>query len=163
MEVSPSSPSQQTQQANFLDDVEGTGRDVPADRNLESQNGNGFDSLKTEDFLEILTTQLQNQNPQDPMDQKEMIGQINQLAQLEQNESLSEQIDQLSSSSRNNQYISLIGSDVSVQTNNGKTHNGQLSKVSFENGTTKINVGGSSISTTNVKSIGVNQSQSTSQ
>jgi len=170
MEVQPSSPTQQTQQANFLDDVEGTGRNAPAERQLNSEGGNGFDSLQTQDFLEILTTQLQNQNPQNPMKQEEMIGQINQLAQLQQNESmsstiesLSNQVDKITNSTRSNQFISLIGTDVSVQTSDGSSHSGQLEKVSFEGGKTKINVGGTKITSTDIQSIGMNQTASASQ
>jgi flagellar basal-body rod modification protein FlgD len=157
--VSPMGPQQaqqSTQQANFLDDVEGTGQDVPADRKLESSGEGGFNNLGTQDFLDLLITQMQNQNPRDPMKSKEMMGQISQLTQLKQTQNLSDKIDQISTSQKSNQYISLIGANVSVKTQSGETHSGQLSKVSFKDGGTQLKVGGTSITSSNIQSIGMN-------
>jgi len=147
--VSPSG-----QQANFLDDVNGTGQDAPVDRELEPDDESGVNNLGTQDFLELLITQMQNQNPRDPMKQKEMMGQISQLTQLEQTQNLSSKIDEISTNSRSDQYISLIGANVTVSAN-GQETTGQLNKVSFKDGSTQLNVGGTEISSQNVQSIGV--------
>jgi len=141
--------------ANFLSGVDGTGQQVSADRNLESSQKGGFNDLGTEDFMELLIKQLQNQNPRDPMKNKEMMGQISQLTQLEQTQNLSDKIDGISKSSRNSQYISILGANVNVATKDGQNLSGQLSKVSFQNGDTNIEVGGEKISADNVASIGV--------
>lgn len=144
------------QQANFLSDVQGTGQDVPADRELKSEESNGFNNLKTQDFVELLITQMQNQDPQNPMKQKEMMGQISQLTQLQQTQQLSDKISGISESKKkNNQFISILGANVNVTTSSGESHSGTLSKVSFKDGNTMIKVGGTDINSNNVKSIGV--------
>lgn len=45
-------------------------------------------ALKGEDFMKILTFQLQNQNPMEPMSSNEMLGQISSLNSLKLSESL---------------------------------------------------------------------------
>ena len=42
----------------------------------------GYASLGQKDFLRLLTTQLQQQDPTDPVDNKEMLAQMAQFSQL---------------------------------------------------------------------------------
>lgn len=42
----------------------------------------GYGSLGQTDFLKMLTTQLQNQDPSDPVDNKEMVAQLAQFSSL---------------------------------------------------------------------------------
>jgi flagellar basal-body rod modification protein FlgD len=42
----------------------------------------GYASLGQRDFLRLLTTQLQQQDPTDPVDNKEMLAQMAQFSQL---------------------------------------------------------------------------------
>jgi flagellar basal-body rod modification protein FlgD len=42
----------------------------------------GYASLGQKDFLKLLTTQLQQQDPTDPVDNKEMLAQMAQFSQL---------------------------------------------------------------------------------
>lgn len=58
----------------------------------------GYDSstnrdLAKDDFLQLLVTQLQNQNPLDPMKDQEFVAQLAQFSQLEQLENMSESLD----------------------------------------------------------------------
>ena len=47
-----------------------------------SQTGLGLGSLGQADFLNLLTTELQQQDPTDPVDNKEMLAQMAQFSQL---------------------------------------------------------------------------------
>ncbi len=73
-----------------------------------SQNA---DSIRT-DYLNLLVTQLKNQNPLKPMDNNEMALQLAALSQLEQMENLNGSFQQVLESQELDQATSLIGKTV---------------------------------------------------
>ena len=79
---------------------------------------NGMQTLGQDDFLRLLTTQLQNQDPTDPMDPKDMITDLtgfNQLeATLKLNQSMAEVV-QGFANLQTMQAASLIGRHVKVE------------------------------------------------
>lgn len=81
------------------------------------------------DFLNLLLTQLQNQNPLDPMDTKDFTAQLSRYSILEQgiktNEQLSLTNDLLKSTATSGSF-SYIGKDVEVESNISTVHNGQV-------------------------------------
>jgi flagellar basal-body rod modification protein FlgD len=52
-------------------------------------------NISIQDFLKILTAQLNNQDPLKPVDNEEFVAQIAQFATLEQSRQLNEKIDNL--------------------------------------------------------------------
>ncbi|ENH98235.1 flagellar basal body rod modification protein [Gracilibacillus halophilus YIM-C55.5] len=82
----------------------------------QSQTREPSSNLGKEDFLKILMTQLQNQNPLDPMKDKEFISQMTTFSQMEQMMNMSESIDQLVKNQSVSPVIQnshLIGKEVS--------------------------------------------------
>jgi flagellar basal-body rod modification protein FlgD len=81
-------------------------------------------NLGKDEFLKILMTQLQNQDPLDPMDDSQFIAQMATFSQLEQTMNMSESISKLvknQSVSPIIQYSHLIGKEVSYYKLNEKT------------------------------------------
>jgi flagellar basal-body rod modification protein FlgD len=80
------------------------------------------------DFLNLLLTQLQNQNPLDPLDTKDFTAQLTRYSILEQgietNEKLSVTNDLLKSTATSGTF-SYIGKNVEVETNTATVHNGK--------------------------------------
>lgn len=75
----------------------------------------GNSSLGKDQFLKILMTQLQNQDPTDPMDDKEFIAQMAQFSSLEQMSNMSTAIENLTSMTQQSQLIefnSFVGKTV---------------------------------------------------
>lgn len=72
-------------------------------------------SLGKDDFLKILVTQLQHQDPTKPMEDREFIAQMAQFSSLEQMTNMNEQFTQLSATLKAAQAMSLIGREVEVQ------------------------------------------------
>ncbi len=70
-------------------------------------------TLGTDAFLQILVTQLQNQNPLDPSDPSEFIGELAQLSQVEQLTNISKGIDSLKEGSASD-WLSSIGKKMNV-------------------------------------------------
>jgi flagellar basal-body rod modification protein FlgD len=65
------------------------------------------------DYMKLLVTQLQNQNPLDPMDNNQMASQLAQLSQLEQIETLNTKFSDVVATSQRSYASSLIGKQVS--------------------------------------------------
>jgi len=65
------------------------------------------------DYMNLLVTQLQNQNPLEPMDNKEMASQLAQFSQLEQLESMNSNFASVLATTERTYATSLIGKEVS--------------------------------------------------
>ncbi len=61
------------------------------------------------DFMKLMVTQLQNQNPLDPMSNTDMTAQLAQLSQLEQMENMSSTFRQVLAASQKSQAAGMIG------------------------------------------------------
>jgi flagellar basal-body rod modification protein FlgD len=70
------------------------------------------------DYMKLLVTQLQNQNPLEPMDNNEMASQLAQFSQLQQLESLNSNFANVLSSTERNYANSLIGKEISFASEN---------------------------------------------
>ena len=69
-------------------------------------------SLRT-DYMQLLVTQLQNQNPLEPMSNQEMTAQLAQFTQLEQLETLNQSFGQVLEKTELGYANSLIGKPIS--------------------------------------------------
>lgn len=85
--------------------------------NQQKKTGDG--ALGKDDFLKILITQLQNQDPTNPMDDREFIAQMAQFSSLEQMTNMNttlEKFIQQQTDSKMFEYSHLIGKNVRVLT-----------------------------------------------
>ncbi len=64
------------------------------------------------DYMKVLITQLQNQNPLEPMDNNEMASQLAQFSQLQQLESMNSNFAQILAITNRSYANSLIGKEV---------------------------------------------------
>jgi len=67
------------------------------------------------DYMKLLVTQLQNQNPLEPLDNKDMSAQLAQFSQLQQMENLNGSFSQMLDSVQRGYASSLIGKEVAFQ------------------------------------------------
>lgn len=67
------------------------------------------------DYMKLLVTQLQNQNPLEPLDNKEMTAQLAQFSQLQQLESMNGAFGKVLQSVQRSYASSLIGREVSFR------------------------------------------------
>lgn len=74
-------------------------------------------NIGIQDFLKILTAQLNNQDPLKPVDNQEFVAQIAQFATLEQSRQLNVKIDELLSVQSSTQSVGLLGKTVDINQN----------------------------------------------
>lgn len=112
-------------------------------------------SLTEQDFLNILITQLQFQDPLQPMDDEQFVAQLAQFSALEINSEESSGINTLLSFASSNQGINLIGKTVEVsQTQAGASSptvaSGTVTAVDFSTGQPLLTVQTSSNTITDI-------------
>jgi len=87
------------------------------------------------DYMKLLITQLQNQNPLEPLDNDEMASQLAQFSQLQQLETMNNSFSGVLSSVEKNYASSLLGKEVSflVETETGaiEPQNGIVEQVYY--------------------------------
>lgn len=90
-------------------------------------------NIGIQDFLKILTAQLNNQDPLKPVDNQEFVAQIAQFATLEQSRQLNVKIDSLLSLQSSTQSIGLLGKTVDVN-QDGRVVTGKVTALSLDSG-----------------------------
>lgn len=84
-----------------------------------SASGEARNQLGKNDFLKLLLTQLQNQDPLSPVDNQQMLAQLAQFSSLEQMQGVSDRLDTLllaQSSTNQLATTSLVGRNVTYRT-----------------------------------------------
>jgi len=102
---------------------------IAAGANTAGQSSN----IGIQDFLKILTTQLNNQDPLKPMDNQEFVAQIAQFATLEQSRQLNVKIEELLSVQSSTQTVGLLGRTVDLNLN-GHPFSGKVTALSMASG-----------------------------
>ncbi|WP_062307953.1 flagellar hook capping FlgD N-terminal domain-containing protein [Alicyclobacillus sendaiensis] len=117
----------------------------------------GWNSLNENDFLQLLVTQLQNQDPLNPVDNTQMLAQLAQFSALEEMTQVAETDAQIQSAVQSLESEmsllmahSLIGASVTVQDANGNRVQGTVSSVTMSQGTPQVVVNGTSYPLTQV-------------
>ncbi|MFZ6721390.1 flagellar hook capping FlgD N-terminal domain-containing protein [Undibacterium sp. Ji49W] len=87
-------------------------------------------SLGIQDFLKILLTQLNYQDPMKPMDNQQFMAQMAQFTTLQQTQQLNTNIEHLITNQASLQSVGLIGRTVDIATESG-TFSGQVVAISL--------------------------------
>lgn len=96
-------------------------------------------AIGQDDFLKILLTQLNFQDPLKPLDNQEFLAQMAQFSSLEQSRQLNDKIDTMLSIQSTSQSVGLLGRTVNVSTDAGFT-TGQVTTLTFQDGQPQLTV-----------------------
>ncbi|MFP3937109.1 MAG: flagellar hook assembly protein FlgD [Phycisphaerae bacterium] len=119
-----------------------------------SSMGNSSGDIRT-DYMKLLITQLQNQNPLEPMDNNQMATQLTQLSQLEQVENISGMFQKVLGSMQLSQASSLIGRAVTFVPAEGESAVTEwVEKVTIDDNEVQIHAGGHTVSLEDLRSVG---------
>jgi flagellar basal-body rod modification protein FlgD len=110
-------------------------------------------TLTTQDFLQLLSTELQNQDPLQPMDDTAYLAQMAQFTSLQQVSTLSTTISQMSSNQQNLAASSYLGQMVTMNTGNNSTVSGVVTGVDLSGTTPSLMINGTSYPLTSLLSV----------
>jgi len=108
--------------------------DVSYEASQKTSSKEGTSSLDQEDFLKLLTTQLEHQDPMDPMDDTDFIAQMANFTSLEQTKEMSTTLSNMAVTQQTIGLTNYLGKTVTI--NDGdKTVTGEVEAITAdENG-----------------------------
>jgi flagellar basal-body rod modification protein FlgD len=110
--------------------------------------------VATADFLNLLTVQLQNQDPIDPVKQEDFISQLSQFSTLEGVEQLNTSFEQMLETQQLSQGIELVGKNAEyLNTETGERESGQVEQLFTDQGPLDVLINGQRISLSLVSGI----------
>ena len=112
-------------------------------------------NLKTEDFINMMVTQLQNQDPMDPAKNQDLLAQMSQIGQLQSSNQLQDTLKSVMFQSQLSSAGGLIGKTVKGTLADGKTSvTGTVNSVRVVDGDVKLQLdNGNEIPLSNVAGI----------
>ncbi len=123
---------------------------ITSGTNYAASSTTGNTALGKDEFLNLLVTQLKNQDPLDPMKNEEFLAQLAQFSTVESLENLED----VSSTSSSIQAASLVGKNVYAVTGDTDTEvSGTVSSVLFSTDGTILQVGSTQVPFEDVQQI----------
>lgn len=122
--------------------------------------GNGLEDVDLDQFLGLLITELQNQDPLNPMDNAQMMEQISQIRQIGSTTKLTDTLTSLAIGQELSMASSLIGKEVKALDNEAKDVTGVVDRVAVltdakdpNNRTVQVHIGNSTVDIKNIREI----------
>jgi flagellar basal-body rod modification protein FlgD len=118
-----------------------------------------FSDLDLDGFLQLMISELQNQDPLNPTDNSEMLNQMGQIRSIGATDKLTNTLDTLASSQELVTASTLIGQTVTGLANDASEVDGVVDRITVEtdteNGTRsiKVHVGGKTMDINNIREI----------
>jgi flagellar basal-body rod modification protein FlgD len=126
---------------------------VASGNSTQSSGQNGFAALTSQDFLKMLITELQNQDPTQPVSNSELLQQLSQMQALQSNVELKSTLDNFANNEQIASGASFLGKVVSGTDANNNQVSGVADQIFMQNGTLMIGIGSSAISVANVTGV----------
>ena len=138
---------------------------IPGVNNSSSSSGaksggNGLADVDLDQFLGLLITELQNQDPMNPMDNAAMLNQISQIREIGSTNKLTDTLSNLAVGQELSMASSLIGKEVTALDSNSKDVKGVVSSVAVQtdskdknNRTVQVHIGDSIVDIKNIREI----------
>jgi flagellar basal-body rod modification protein FlgD len=122
--------------------------------------GNAIGDVDMDQFLGLLLTELQNQDPMQPMDNAQMLNQIGQIRQIGSTNLLTSTLTTLATGQELSMASSMIGKTVKALDSNSKEVEGKVDRVSVQTDsedsskrTVSVHIGDSVVDINNIREI----------
>lgn len=113
----------------------------------------GFAGLTSQDFIKLLITQLQNQDPSNPLDSDQLLNQISQMRNLQAGIELQDTLTNLTNSQQLTSSTAFIGKTITGTGTDQTTVTGTVSKVQLREGAAYLTVGTKEVKLADVLSV----------
>ena len=128
--------------------ISGTGQ-----TNGNATNNTALRGLDMDNFLKLMITELQNQDPLNPMENSEMLNQISQIREIGATDKLTSTLDAVLTGQNLTSASSLIGKEVKALSDDNEQVAGVVDRVTVTNGVPKLHVGEKTIGLNNISDI----------
>ncbi|HUY91743.1 MAG TPA: flagellar hook capping FlgD N-terminal domain-containing protein [Pirellulales bacterium] len=118
-----------------------------------STNASSFASLTPDDFLKMLITELQNQDPMNPTDNTQILQQISEMSNIAATSSLTSSLNGMLTEQNLSAASALVGRNVTGLADDGSNASGKVDSVTIANGTAKLNIGQQTVSLKNIQQV----------
>ena len=108
----------------------------PSAQSFDSSDA--FRDMGMGDFIKLMITELQNQDPLDPMDNAQMLEQIGQIREIASNDKLSDTLESLRLSQGISMASGLIGQKIEALTDDSKRIEGLVSRIMIDGSKAKL-------------------------
>lgn len=142
-----------------MSQVSSTGASTAASGSSSTRE-NGLNELNLDDFLTLLITEMQNQDPLNPMENADMIQQVGQIREIGATNELTETLGNLSMSQQLTTASNMIGREITGLSDDAEEISGKVDRVSVQtssgNGDSrnvKVHIGEKTIEVGNIREI----------
>jgi flagellar basal-body rod modification protein FlgD len=112
-----------------------------------------WNQVELDDFVNLLITEMQNQDPLEPMKSENILQQISQIREIESNQRLTETLESVLLGQSVVTASNLLGRTVVGLSDSSEIVTGRVDRVSIEDGTPRLHVGEHSVALKNVSEI----------
>jgi flagellar basal-body rod modification protein FlgD len=116
-------------------------------------NSNAFDNMDLQQFIKLLVTEMQNQDPTNPMDNSQILQQISQIKNIASNDKLSSTLTSLQLQQDMMSGSVLLNQTITGLTAAGDKVTGKVDKVSVANSKVQLHIGANTIDLKNISEI----------
>ena len=131
-------------------------RETPSTRG----EANDLREMNMDHFLQLLISELQNQDPLDPMDNAAIVEQIGQIRAISATDKLTDTLDAVLTGQNMSTAASLIGKRIHALSDSAEDIEGEVDRVSLENGedgqvgrTLRVHIGDQKVQLQNIREI----------
>jgi flagellar basal-body rod modification protein FlgD len=117
------------------------------------KNNDALRDLDMDEFLELMITELQNQDPLNPLENAEILQQISQIREIGATGRLTETLEAVLLGQNLTSASSMIGKTVEALSDDAKTVRGMVDKVTVTEGEPRLHIGDKAVRLKNVKEI----------
>jgi len=129
---------------------------VQGQQAAQSPGNNPMSNLSTNDFLNMLVAELQNQDPTQPVDNTQILNQVSQIDQIQSNQSLSTTLNGMLVGQNVTAGAVLLNQTIQGTDAKGNAVSGVVSQVTTSDNAVQLQVGSSTVPLANVTTIGGN-------
>ena len=118
-----------------------------------NSNAADFSKLTPDDFLKMLITELQNQDPTNPTDNSQILQQISEMSNIQATTSLTTSLTAMLTEQNLSAASALVGKSVQGLADDGSTASGTVDSVTISDGVPKLNIGQQTMTLSNIQQI----------